>query len=52
MDENRAFGPGNVLGVDGQRFLTAKAAVIDQPEQGTIAWVLYFPQDGFDLLRV
>src|SRR5712692_8456427 len=46
----RALRPGNVVDVDCQRFLTAKATIIDQPEQGTIAWVRYFPQDGFDLL--
>src|SRR6266487_560562 len=41
---NRAIGPGNVLDVDSQGFLTAKATIIDQPEQGAIARILDFAQ--------
>jgi hypothetical protein len=43
VNANRALGPGNVVDVDGQRFLTAQAPIIDQPEEGAITRVLYFP---------
>jgi hypothetical protein len=41
VKKKRAIGPGNVFDVDGQCFLAAKATIIDQPEKGTIARVLY-----------
>src|SRR5450755_4052505 len=48
----RALGPGNVVDIDGQRLLTAKTAIIDQPEERAISRVRYFPQGRLDLLRV
>ena len=52
MNANRTFGLANVVDIDAQGFLTAKATVIDQPEQGTIAWVCYFSQHGLEQLGI
>ncbi len=43
VNANRALGPGNVVDVDGQRFLTALAPIIDRSEKGAITRVLYCP---------
>src|SRR5260370_11803106 len=52
MQTNRAIRPGNVLDVDSQRFLTAKTAIINEPEERTITRVFDFSQHRLDFLRV
>ena len=39
LDENGAIRPGNMLNVDSQGFLATQTAIIDQPEEGMVAWV-------------
>src|SRR5260370_507855 len=36
LDENGAIRPGNILNVDGERFLTAQTSIIDQPEERAV----------------
>jgi len=52
MKKKRAFGPGNVVDVDEEGFLTAQAPIIDQPEGSAIAPVLNRAQHRLDLLHV
>src|SRR5258708_2599795 len=43
VNANGALGPGNVVDVDGQGFLAAQAAIIDEPEERPIARTLHRP---------
>jgi hypothetical protein len=52
MNEDRAIWPGNIFNIDRQRFLAAQAAIIDQPEQRTIARIGDLVQYGLDVLRI
>src|SRR5258708_2798797 len=52
LDENGAIWPGNILNVDRQGFLAAQTAIIDQPEEGTVAWVGNLTQERLDALRI
>jgi hypothetical protein len=52
MKKNQAFGPGNVVNVEGQGFSTAQAPIIDQPEGGANTGVLNRVQHRLDLLHV
>ena len=52
MDTDRSLGPVDVLEIDGQRFLSAQTAVVDQPEQCAIARSADGAERGLDLLWI
>src|SRR5713226_6227707 len=52
LDENGAIRPGNILNVDGQGFLATQTAIIDQPEEGAVAWVGDLTQERLDALCI